>query len=223
MNKQENTVKKIDILSQKIKDMGELSIEMVKLITAAFSIKNLESIKRINLLEDKVNKNQILIDEECIHMLSGTLPSQTDLRFVIAILKTTAELERIGDQVINIKDHFSRIKLSRLTDKTAINDLKRMGEETIRMIESSNRALLERNEQEAEWVLSHDDIIDDMKRRFYTYATSMMMESPANIRAYLDIIVMSSNFERIADLATNIAENAIYFIKGKDIRHNWEE
>ena len=223
MENQESIEKKFKTLSGKIKDMGELAIEMVKLITSAFSIKNPENMDRINVLEDRVNKNQILIDEECIQMLSHVLPSQTDLRFVIAILKTTAELERIGDQVINIKDHFSRIKLSGLTDKTATNDLKRMGEETIRMIESSNRALLERNEQEAEWVLSHDDVIDDMKRRFYTYATSMMMASPPNIRAYLDIIIMASNFERIADLATNIAENAIYFIKGKDIRHSREE
>ncbi|RKX81998.1 MAG: phosphate transport system regulatory protein PhoU [Spirochaetes bacterium] len=223
MENQESIEKKFKTLSRKIKNMGELSIEMVKLITAAFSMKNPENMDRINLLEDRVNRNQILIDEECIQMLSGELPSQIDLRFVIAILKTTAELERIGDQVINIKDHFSRIKLSGLTDKTATNDLKRMGEETIRMIESSNRALLERNEQEAEWVLSHDDVIDDMKRQFYTYATSMMMASPPNIRAYLDIIIMASNFERIADLATNIAENAIYFIKGKDIRHSREE
>ncbi|NOY08535.1 MAG: phosphate signaling complex protein PhoU [Spirochaetes bacterium] len=211
---------RINILSEKIKNMGSLSIEMVKLITSAFSRADQKEISRVHSLEEEVNSNQILIDEECIQLLSDKIPSQVDLRFVVAILKTTAELERIGDQVINLKDHFSRIKLSGLNDTHAIHDLTRMGEETVRMIESANKALFERSEQEAKWVLSHDDVIDDMKRNFYTYSTSMMMESPHNIRAYLDIILMSSNFERIADLATNIAENAIYFIKGKDIRHS---
>ena len=217
------TQKQLEQLSQDILKMCNLTIEMVKKITEAISSNKPHNINPIYELEKTLNKYQIEIDDTCFDMLSKNDLNPESLRFVVAIMKTTAELERIGDQVVNIHDHFSRIQLSRLSDNEAIKNLTSMGEESIRMIESASFALLNKDEKEATWVLSHDDVIDEMKREFYTYSTSRMMESPEKIRAYIDIIFTASNFERIADLATNIAENAIYSIKGKDIRHRRTE
>ncbi len=212
--------KQLTGLSEEILKMCNLSIEMVKQITDIISSNRPHNINPIYDLEKKINKYQITIDDTCFEILTRKELAPDSIRFVVAIMKTTAELERIGDQVVNIHDHFSRIQLSKLNDSKAIENLTSMGEESIRMIESASSALLNKDEKEAKWVLGHDDVIDEMKREFYTYSTSRMMESPNKIRAYIDIIFMASNFERIADLATNIAENAIYFIKGKDIRHS---
>ncbi len=218
-----NTQRQLEDLSKEILKMCTLAIDMVKQITEAISTNKPHNINPIYELEKKINKHQIEIDDTCFEMLSKNDLNLESLRFVVAIMKTTAELERIGDQVVNIHDHFSRIQLSRLNDEEAIKNLTAMGEESIRMIESASSALLNKDEKEATWVLGHDDVIDEMKREFYTYSTSRMMELPEKIRAYIDIIFMASNFERIADLATNIAENAIYSIKGKDIRHRRTE
>ncbi len=211
---------KIVFLKSRIREMCDKSIEMVSIITNAIRNNLRGNLDRIYSLERLTNQLQLDIDEECIALISDKFQDMKNLRFVVSIMKTTAELERIGDQVVNLYDHFSRIQLAGLKDKNAIDNLVSMGEETIRMIESANRSLLEGEEKEAEWVLSHDDIIDNMKKQFYIYSTSMMMEKPDQVRGYLDIILMASNFERIGDLATNIAENAIYSIRGKDIRHS---
>ncbi len=167
--------------------------------------------------EEQINEMEVEIEEECLKVLALHQPVAADLRFVILVLKVNNDLERIGDQVVNIAE-----RVNFLADKDRVVsdvDLPRMGEIAARMVQNSVQSMVFRDSSVAREVLSMDDDLDALHAQCYDNMKAVMMAQPTIVPPAVSYLTISSNLERIGDLATNIAEEVIFMEEGEVIRH----
>jgi len=164
---------------------------------------------------------QIEIDDRCLKLLALQHPMASDLRLITAAMKINADLERMGDQAVNIAEN--ALKLIQLPLLKPFIDLPRMAERAERMTRDSLDAFVNRDAALARSVLVSDDEVDDLKDQIFRELLTYMMADPSTIERALAIILVSRSLERIADHATNIAEDVIFVIEAKDVRHHHEE
>lgn len=167
--------------------------------------------------ENAINELQIEIDERVLRLLALHQLMAADLRFVLAVSRINADLERIGDQAVNIAQAAQRI-LRHPRVKPYI-DLPRMSELAEGMVRDSLNAVVHRNEELAKSVLTRDDQVDNLRNQIFRELLTYMMENSAFVFPAFDLILVAKNLERIADHATNIAEDVIYMVAGRDVRH----
>ncbi len=158
------------------------------------------------------------IDEDCIRFLVTRQPAAVDLRFVLVMLKSNTDLERIGDLSSNIAKEC--IKLGGKPPMKALVDIPRMAAIAVEMVRDTFTAIAEKNSMRARLVVKRDDEIDDLNTQVYRELFSYMMETPHTISQALGLIMVSKSLERIGDHISNIAERAVYYIEGVDIRHS---
>ena len=158
------------------------------------------------------------IDEDCIRFLVSRQPAAVDLRFVLVMLKSNTDLERIGDLSSNIAKEC--IKLGGKPPMKALVDIPRMASIAIEMVRDTFTAIAEKNSMRARLVVKRDDEIDELNTQVYRELFSYMMETPHTISQALGLIMVSKSLERIGDHISNIAERAVYYIEGVDIRHS---
>jgi phosphate transport system protein len=168
--------------------------------------------------EPAINSAERELDEMAYDLLAMQQPMAIDLRFIFAVIKINGDLERIGDQSVNI---------ARLTeavlDEPKVElpvDLGAMGEFSVSMIRMAVQSLLEADAALAERVLMMDDEIDDMNRRAHAALIRVMETDSRNATQALNALIIARNLERIGDHATNIAEDVIFWVRGADVRHN---
>ena len=167
--------------------------------------------------ETAINTAQREVDEMAYELLAQEQPMAIDLRFILAVIKINGDLERIGDQAMSIA-----LRCVDLVDEDVVDlpvDLGGMGDYAGKMIRSSLQALLEGDAQLAESVRNMDDEIDRMNRVAQADLTKVIQERPDVARQALQAIIVARNLERIADHATNIATDVIFWIRGADVRH----
>ena len=170
--------------------------------------------------EERINQMEVDIEEECLKVLALHQPVATDLRFIVAVLKVNNDLERMGDQAINIADRIRH--LIGKTPLTGLVDFAAMGEVARRMVHLSLEALVERDVDLARRVGEMDDELDDMHAGNYDIMQEAMAKDPAIIETAVSYLTISSNLERIGDLSTNIAEETIFMEEGDVVRHTDE-
>ncbi len=177
-----------------------------------------EANEAVRKYEARINDLQILIDESCVNVLAKQAPVAKDLRLVIAITKINTDLERMGDQCVNIVHSGSDILRSwpQIQIPVQISD---MIEEVKSMIRSVLDAFARRDVELSQAVLAQDDLVDELKDSLVREMKVKMKSEPNNIELYLAFIMIAKNLERIADHATNIAEEVIYLATGNDVRH----
>ncbi len=158
------------------------------------------------------------IDEDCIRFLVTRQPAAVDLRFVLVMLKSNTDLERIGDLSSNIAKEC--IKLGGKPPMKALVDIPRMASIAVEMVRDTFTAIAEKNSMRARLVVKRDDEIDELNTQVYRELFSYMMETPHTISQALGLIMVSKSLERIGDHISNIAERAVYYIEGVDIRHS---
>jgi len=168
--------------------------------------------------ENVINEMQIGIDDRVVQLVAQVQPMASDLRFLLAISRINSELERIGDQAVNIAQ--SAVRILRHPRVKPYVDLPRMSELAEGMVRDSIRALIDRNIELAQGVLVRDDLVDQLRNQIFREMLTYMMENSAVVFASFELILMAKNLERIGDLATNIAEDVIYIVQGRDVRHN---
>lgn len=168
--------------------------------------------------EARINDLQILIDESCVNVLAKQAPVAKDLRLVFAINKINTDLERMGDQAVNIVYSGSDIFRSwpEVSVPAQITD---MIEEVRGMVRSVLDAFARRDVDLSQKVLEKDDMVDELKDVLIREMKAMMKADPHKIELYLAFIMIAKNLERMADHATNIAEEVIYLATGNDVRH----
>src|SRR5512138_1199290 len=166
----------------------------------------------------EVNALQIEIDDCCLKLLALQNPMASDLRLITAAMKINADLERIGDQAVNIAEH--ALKLIRQPLLKPLIDLPRMAEKAERMTRDSLDAFVRRDPALARNVLASDDAVDSLKEQIFRELLTYMIADPATIERALALILVSRSLEHIADHATNIAEDVIFMIEAKDVRHH---
>jgi phosphate transport system protein len=168
--------------------------------------------------ENVINEMQIEIDDRIVQLVAQVQPMATDLRFLLAMGRINSDLERIGDQSVNIAQ--SALRILRHPRMKPYVDLPRMSELAEGMVRDSIRALIDRNIDLAQAVLTRDDMVDSLRDQIFREMLTYMMENSAVIFPAFELILMAKNLERIGDHATNIAEDVIYIVQGRDVRHN---
>ena len=173
--------------------------------------------RRVVEEENAINEMQIEIDDRVVRLLALHQLMAADLRFVLAMSRINADLERIGDQAVNIAE--SALRIVRHPRVKPYVDLPRMSELAEGMMRDSLNAVVRRDVELAKSVLTRDDQVDGLRDQMFRELLTYMMENSAVVFAAFELILVAKNLERIGDHATNIAEDVIYIVAGRDVRH----
>jgi len=169
------------------------------------------------LLEPRINEMEIVIDEHAIRLLHRGSYSDDEMRLIVAALKITNDLERIGDLAVNLAQGV--ISLREMTGAQVPQELAPMACAVRAMVSKSLGALIFRNVEMATQVLESDDVVDQYRDRIFEQLLQGMTREPALVSPGLQFILATRHLERIADHATNIAEDIIFWVRGLDVRH----
>src|SRR5271169_266081 len=169
------------------------------------------------LLEPRINEMEIVIDEHAIRLLRRGSFSDDEMRLIVAALKITNDLERIGDIAVNLAERV--ISLRELPGAELPEELAPMASAVRAMVSKSLGALIFRNVEMATQVLESDDVVDQYRDRIFEQLLQHMTKEPALVSPGLQFILATRHLERIADHATNIAEDIIFWVRGLDVRH----
>jgi phosphate transport system protein len=211
----------LQALKNRLLNMGALVEERVHGAIQALMERNLEAAEAIAKGDEEVNALQIEIDDRCLKLLALQQPMASDLRLITSAMKINADLERIGDQAVNIAEN--AMKMLAAPPLKPIIDLPRMAEMAERMTRDSLDSFVRRDPTLAREVLGQDDEVDGLKDTIFRVLLTYMMADPGTIERALALILISRNLERIADHATNIAEDVIFLVEARDVRHHHEE
>ena len=168
-----------------------------------------------------VNELHIEIDDLCLKLLALHSPMAADLRAVMAAIKINSDLERVGDLAVNIAEA-ARLYTAHPPVKRLI-DIPRMATTAQRMLRDALDSYVRGDMQLAQHVLDEDDTLDSLKTQVFRELLTYMLQAPLTIEAALDLILISRHLERIGDHATNIAEDVIFMVSGRDVRHHAAE
>src|SRR3981189_303727 len=169
------------------------------------------------LLEPRVNEMEIVIDEHAIRLLRQGSFTDDELRLIVATLKITNDLERIGDIAVNLAERV--ISLREMAGAQAPEELAPMASAVRAMVSKSLGALIFRNVEMATQVLESDDVVDQYRDRIFENLLVGMTQQATFVSPGLQFILATRHLERIADHATNIAEDIIFWVRGLDVRH----
>lgn len=171
--------------------------------------------------DDRINHREVLIEEECLKMLALHQPVAADLRFIVAVLKVNNDLERMGDLAVNIAERAAYLATQEPLQVSL--DFPKMAEGVREMVRESLDALSNMNPRLARHVLTMDDEIDEANRGMFDILQDLMHRDPSTIERAVHLLSASRHLERIADLATNIAQDVVYMSEGRLIRHLTED
>jgi phosphate transport system protein len=211
----------LQVLKQRLLHMGALCEERVQAAVDALMQRRLDVAEKIAAGDTDVNDLQIEIDDRCLKLLALQQPMATDLRLITSAMKINSDLERIGDQAVNIAESVIRL-LPHPPLKPQI-EVPRMAELAQGMTHDCLDAFVRQDVSLARSVLARDDQVDALKDQVFRVLLTYMMADPGTIERCLALILISRNLERIADHATNIAEDVIFLVEAKDVRHRHEQ
>ena len=200
--------------------MGETAIQHVRDALKALVEGDTALARRVIAADDLLDELEIKIDDEAVRFMNLRAPIASDLRLVIVGMKASHDLERVGDEATSIAKR--AIKLSAEPPLKPYVDIPRMTNMALEMLRDALDCFLQVDETKAIAVCKRDLEVDNLNRQLYRELTSFMVEKPETISRAIELMFISKSLERIADHATNIAEETIYLSKGKDVRHSDE-
>jgi phosphate transport system protein len=205
-------------LKTRLLEMGGLAEEQVRTAIKGLVDRDDVLIERAITGDEPVNAMHIEIDNRCFTLLALYQPMAADLRTIVAVSKINTDLERVGDLAINIAEA-ARRSVRRPPVKKLI-DIPRMATIAQAMLRDSLDAFVRRDTQLAQQVLNEDDKLDALKTQIFRELLTYMLQDPTTIEPALDLILISRHLERIGDHATNIAEDVIFIVSARDVRHH---
>jgi phosphate transport system protein len=208
----------LQTLRNQLLTMGGMVEERVHRAVQALINRRDEDAQRIIVSDKDVNDLQMALDDRCLRLLATQTPLASDLRLITSAMKINADLERIGDQAVNIAE--SALALIPQPPLKPLIDIPRMAEIAEKMIRDALDAFVKRDGDLARDVLRRDDEVDELKDQVFRELLTYMMADPGTIQRALSLILISRNLERIADHATNIAEDVIFITEARDVRHH---
>jgi phosphate transport system protein len=207
----------LDTLKQTLLAMGGLVEDQIRRVMRALLERDDALARDVIERDRQVNQYDIEVDEKCVELLALNQPAASDLRFITTAMKIVTDLERIGDQAVNIGQRTLELNLE--PQLKPYVDLPRMAELAQRMVKESLDAFVARDTALARAVCAGDDAVDALKEQIFRELLTFMMSDPRTIPRALRLILISRFMERVADHATNIAEMVIYMVEGKMVRH----
>lgn len=208
-------------IKEKVFRMGLLVLEAIKDSTDALFERDSQKAQNVIKRDQEINLQEIEIDEMGHELIALYQPAASDLRLITMVLKINNDLERMGDQAVNIAE--KAMILNQEPPVKPFHDLPKVVETVLKMVRDSLDAFMEEDAAKAKTILEADDIIDRSNDQIYEEAQNIMEKNPGNTRAGVSLIMVSHNLERVGDLATNIAEDVIYVNRGVDVRHHIRE
>jgi phosphate transport system protein len=209
--------KELENIKKRILTLGALVEDRVRLAAQAVDQINAEIAQRIIKADYEVDEMEVEIEEECLKVLALHQPVAVDLRFIISVIKINNELERIGDQAVNIAQ---RVEIIAKRSKPPFSfDYSVMAEKVQRMLKMSLDALVNLDVDIAYKVITMDDEVDRIKNDAYDKIKQAIKDLPERVGYYINLLLISRHLERLADHATNIAEEVIYLVEGEIYRH----
>ncbi|MBL9203920.1 MAG: phosphate signaling complex protein PhoU [Opitutaceae bacterium] len=200
--------------------MGETAIRQVRDAIKSLVDGDVGLADRVIAADDELDMLEIQIDDEAIRYMNLRAPVATELRLVIVGMKASHDLERVGDEATNIAKR--SVRLAAEPPLKPYVDIPRMAGIALEMLRDSLDCFLNGDADKALSVCRRDAEVDQINKQLYRELTSFMIEKPGTISRALELMFISKSIERIADHATNIAEEMIYLAKGKDVRHSDE-
>lgn len=202
---------RLTLMSSLVEQMIERSISML-------TERKEELARDIGEDEKKVNMMQIEIDDFALKLIALRQPAASDLRFIISAVKINSDLERIADLAVNISQRAA--DLLKEPPLKPFVDLPRMAELAQKMLKDSIDAFTSNNASLAKDVCKRDDLVDNLNYQIFRELLTYMLQDPKNINYSVELLLVARHLERIGDHATNISEDVIYIVEGRDIRHH---
>ena len=208
-------------LKENLLKMATLVEETVRSAISALMNRDSEMVKRTMAQEDKINAMENAIDEMCLKLLALRQPLAADLRFITSAMKIVTDFERMGDQAINIVERAASLNLE--PQLKPYIDIPRMAEIVQTMVKDVLDAFVNGNSKLARSVCERDDLVDGLNDQVHRELLTYMMSDPKTITRAVHLMIVSRCLERIADHATNVAEDVIFMVDAKVIKHHAEE
>jgi phosphate transport system protein len=197
--------------------MAGMAEQAVDLAVQAYSQRDLALCQRVLNNEPAINRAEREIDEFAVDLLAMQQPMAIDLRFILAVIKINADLERVGDQAVNIAQRVINMIEMPPTDLPV--DIPAMAAKVRKMVRDALQSFIEGDTDLARRVLEADDEVDRMNKEAFANLSICMQTKPDSAVQALDALSIARNLERVADHATNIAEDVIFWVRGADVRH----
>jgi phosphate transport system protein len=207
----------IETLKQTLLAMGGLVEDQIRHVMRALVERDDALAQEVIERDQQVNAYDLEVDETCVSLLALHQPAAGDLRFITTAMKIVTDLERMGDQAVNIAQRV--LELNREQQLKPYIDLPRMAERAQRMVKESLDAFVARDTELARRVCAEDAEVDALKEQIFRELLTFMMEDARTIPRAIRLILISRFLERLADHATNIAEMVIYLVDAKMVRH----
>jgi phosphate transport system protein len=205
-------------LQTRILRMASLAEEQLRASVKAFLERDFELARGVFDTDRRIDAMENEIDEAGIHLLATQQPMARDLRLITMILKMSSDLERIGDHAVNIAESVLRLQSGPAIEPPP--EINAMAEIALEMVKEAVDSFVERDSQAAVRILRRDDIVDRYNDSVFRILLTVMMENPRRISWGMEILLVSRNLERIADMATNIAEDVIYIVEARNVKHH---
>jgi len=213
---------------RELQDLKEDLLKMAALVEEAISTAVQSLVKRDSDRarktfegEDRINKMEIEIEDKCLKLLALRQPMAADLRFIASTMKITTDLERMGDQAVNVAER--ALSLNQEPQVKPYIDIPRMAEVTQSMVRDVLRAFVNGDSALARSVCARDDVVDGLNDQVFRELLTYMMSDPKTITRAVHLMIICRCLERIADHATNIGEDVIFMVDGRVIKHHAED
>jgi phosphate transport system protein len=207
----------LDALKQTLLAMGGLVEDQIRRAMRSLLERDDALAQEVIDRDRQVNTYDVEVDEQCVELLALHQPAASDLRFITTAMKIVTDLERIGDQAVNIAQRV--LELNRDPQLKPYIDLPRMADKAQRMVKESLDAFVAGDTAVARQVCAEDAEVDALKEQIFRELLTFMMEDPRTIARAIRLILISRFLERVADHATNIGEMVVYLVEGKMVRH----
>ncbi len=210
-------LRELDKIKKQILSLGAMVEDRVRMATKAIEDQDASTAQKIIDSDWEIDEMEVDVEEECLKILALHQPVAVDLRFIITAIKINNDLERIGDQAVNIAERV--LNVAKRPDSGFVFDYGTMAEQTEAMLRMSLDALVNLDVDMAFKVITLDDEVDAIKKDAYDRIKNAIKENPEHVGHLINLLLISRHLERLADHATNIAEEVIYLIEGEIVRH----
>ncbi|MGI8770309.1 MAG: phosphate signaling complex protein PhoU [Acidobacteriaceae bacterium] len=208
----------LDDLKEKLLVMAGMAEQAIQRAIEAYRVRDLSICDLVIRNEVAINRLEREIDQMALDLLAMEQPMAIDLRFILAVIKINADLERVGDQAVNISE---RVRdLQSYPEVELPVDIPRMASVASNMVRKALQAFIEGDAETAQSVLSMDDQVDKINAMAHASLSAVIRDQPQLTAQALNALVIARNLERVADHATNIAEDVIFWVRGADVRHH---
>lgn len=208
----------LEDLKENLLVMAGLAEQSIQRAVEAYRTRDLSICDLVSRSEIAINRMEREIDQSALDLLAMEQPMASDLRFILSVIKINADLERVGDAAKSISERVRQMDQLALTDLPV--DIPRMATLAADMVRKSLQSFIDANAELARSVLTMDDAVDAMNRASYKALTKLMEEQSHLAPQALSALMISRSLERVADHATNIAEDVIFWVQGADVRHH---